>query len=275
MESKIDIVIPVKNAILSKNLSIFFTLHFLLRQKSVEIKIFIIVNSSKDKTADYIKKQFHDKRITVIESSEKGVASARNIGAELGNAPNILFIDDDMILPFNDTLKKTVLASENYDFACGALRFWTPRDWTAFIKKEDTFNSWVNILEKISFLPLGVDRDSGYMDLTHVSFIGNYGLIKREVYEKTKGFPVIYKGWGLEDTHYMYTLCLQKFDYKLLKESDIIVYHLNHEINRNISFIKNLEVFQKYQIKVGIKFNEAAFFKEFDGVVPVLRKCHN
>ena len=136
--------------------------------------------------------------------------------------------------------------------------------------KIDTCKSWQNILKKISTDAKGIDRQTGMLDLNHISFIGNFGLIKREVFEKINGFPTIYKGWGMEDTHLMYSLCLNNYDYGLFGEKGIKVYHLNHTIENHASFVRNYKQFKELQKANGILFNEAAFFNEASSIEPVL-----
>lgn len=274
MNSNVDIIIPIKNACFDKKHSIYFTVKSLLFQKGIRFNIYLVDDKSSDETISYLKKTFSEyDNITILKNDNEGVASARNYGVRKGNAEYLLFIDGDTILSSDRTIENTLNVGSDYSFACGAIRYWTPINWEEYVFKHDTYRSWLNILKRISYLPKGVDRNTGFMDVTHVSFIGNYGLIKRSIFEKIGGFPITYKGWGLEDTHLMYLLCLNNYDYYLLKDDNIMVYHLNHkQYGKEKSFIKNLTHFQEFQNKVGITFCESAFFDEFDGIMPVLKQ---
>jgi glycosyltransferase involved in cell wall biosynthesis len=271
----IDIIMPCKNSYSLKDYSVFYTVKMLLAQKNIDFKIYIVDDNSDDRTYEFLSKDFsHYENVFIIKSNSNGVAGARNTGAYQGNSSLILFIDDDTILYDEFTLAKTVENYKDYSFACGAERFWTFKDWPGYLLREDTWKSWSNILKRISFLPKGVDRDTGHIDLTHISFIGNYGLIKRKVFESVNGFPIIYKGWGMEDTHLMYILCISGYDYGLFSDKEIKVYHLNHTTERNMTFLTNFEQFRNYQKTVGITFNETAFFNNDQSISPVLRKIN-
>jgi len=267
----IDIVIPVSNVV-KKNNAILFTLKSILDQKRVDKKIYIVNDGSEDDIENLINNFFEDTNIMIIHQKKAGVARARNNGASIGKSELILFIDDDTVLSSDYTIKKTIDAAEDYDFACAANRYWTPLNWDEKIDIHDTILSTRNILNKISYIPKGVDRETGLMDLTHLSFIGNYGFIKRNIFEKMGGFPEHYKGWGMEDTHLMYNLCINNFSYRLLKYENISVYHLNHKVSKNLTFLKNYKLFVEYQKKHGFLFSESAFLNEYDGTDKVLSK---
>lgn len=272
-KQELDIIIPIKNNFAGKDFSVYYTVKSILAQKCVTPNIFLVDDNSTDKTLDELFKMFGSlSNISIVENPQTGTATARNFGASLGKSDLILFVDDDTILNGAYTIMDTINNMKHYAFGCGAIRRWTPMQWPDYLLTEDTYRSWLNILDKISFLPKGVDRETGYMDVTHVTFIGNYGMVQRDVLKETDGFAELYKGWGLEDTHFMYTLCLKGFDYCLFKDFDISVYHLNHNTHRSRDFSSNLKLFQNYQKKVGIYFSESAFFNEFDGTHPVLRK---
>lgn len=269
----IDVVIPVRNSISTKNNSIYFTLKSILAQKGISFKVIIVDDGSKDETVSCIKKEFSKySNIEVVQNPHSGVANARNSGARKGTGEYLLFIDDDTILPNYTILEEVLDFYHKYSFSCGATRYWTILEWPQHLLKEDTYRSWLNILSKISYIPKGTDRVTGGMDLTHVSFIGNFGMIQRKVFNSVNGYPESYTGWGMEDTHLMYVLCINGYDYNLFMEKNICVYHLNHKNERNETFLTNLEKFKHYQKERGLSFSEAAFFNEYDGISPVLRK---
>lgn len=269
---KFDIVIACKNSYSKKNYSIFFTIKTLLAQKHVNFNLYVVDDNSEDDTFNLLKSDFKKyPNIVFLKSDSTGVAAARNFGARHGSSSIIFFMDDDTLLYDEHTLACSITNFSSYSFSCGASRLWTPLQWNKFLFKTDTTKRLMTILRHISFPAKGIDRDTGANDLNHVTFIGNYGMIQRSVFDSFDGFPLIYKGWGMEDTHLMYTLCLNGHDYGIFSEKDIKVFHLNHTVDKNESFPKNYQQFKNFQKEVGVDFNEAAFFDLDPSYNPVLR----
>lgn len=97
----VSIIIPTINRNESLNLCINSIIDCCL--PNIEI---IIVNDNKDSV---IHLNQNNDSIKILNNPKKGVASARNFGAQHANAPILLFVDDDMILN-----KEAIVAATNY-----------------------------------------------------------------------------------------------------------------------------------------------------------------
>lgn len=91
MQTELTIIIPTKDRPLVFNEAIKSASEA-IRNINAEI---IVVNDSKTQQPE-IPSEYS--KIKLVNNSGSGVASARNLGAELANSPLLLFMDDDMLV---------------------------------------------------------------------------------------------------------------------------------------------------------------------------------
>lgn len=262
--SDIDIVIATSNNIVKNNSSIFFTINSILSQYKQPRKIIIVENTNFIKLQKEINNRY-EKRITVLDGTKKdrNISYARNLGASESSSKYILFMDDDVIIGKNNFIESVENVIRNEDFYCGAKRFWTTIDWYKYLSEELPNNHIQQILKYKSFLPKTVDRLTGERIYRDYTFIGNFGAIKKSVFEKVGGFDENYKSWGYQDGDLMMRLCYHNYTYRLMSEDDIFVYHLSHGVDKSQNINSNYNRFIEKQNELGISFNFNNFFCEF------------
>lgn len=261
----IDIVIPTCNNYLTKNYSLYYTIRSILSQSTLPDNIFVVENETYDETRSIVEKDF-GRLVVVLDgtSKKKNISFARNYGANQGNSDLILFIDDDVIIGRNHFLELTVARMKNIDFACGAKRFWTRTDWYQYLNKSYSIHHIQNILKYKTYLPKSIERLSGNPSFHEFTFIGNFGIIKREVFDVVGRFDEGYKEWLYQDTDLMMRLCTEGYQYDLLENDQISVYHLAHGADKIKYQEINKELFLKKQEDLGIAFRLNHFFGIFD-----------
>jgi glycosyltransferase involved in cell wall biosynthesis len=110
MKDRLTIVIPCKN----ESEIIIETLYFLNKQMDINGVNVIISDSSDDNTRDIIKKgEFNNLNISIIDGGIPSIA--RNNGTKLCNTPYVLFLDADILLYSNDTIKNCMDICHKYD----------------------------------------------------------------------------------------------------------------------------------------------------------------
>ena len=260
-----DVVICTANNISKKNSSIYFTIRSVLAQSFTPIQIFVSVNSEFEATAGFISENF-GKLVTVVDSTAKpkNISYTRNNGAKHGESDIILFMDDDVVIGKNQFIDQIVKKLAVHDFCCGARRFWANPGWHIFLDRTYSINHIRNILASKSFLPKSIDRLSGKLAYHDYSFIGHFGAVKRKVFRDIGCYDEEYQGWSFQDTDLMMRLSYEGYNYELLNNDEIFVYHLSHEVDKSENFKANKKRFTLKQEKLGIKFHLNHFFGIFN-----------
>lgn len=262
----IDIVIATSKDIEFSHFSLCYTIRSILCQSIIPVNIFIILNGGIDieKSKKILIKYFGSLiKIIEIKSCEKNISKARNIGARSGNSDIIVFLDDDVILGNNEVLKKIKDKMSYNDFLCGAKRFWSDIDWYLSCDYDFPISHICRILKSQSYLPISIERLSGERSYNDYSFIGHCGAIQRKVFEQLDGFDELYEGWLYQDTDLMMRLCVNGFNYEILADSDIYIYHLSHSVDKEKYRSTNEKRYQDKQQKMNIKFYLNHFFGIF------------
>jgi glycosyltransferase involved in cell wall biosynthesis len=118
-KKKVSVIVPIYNA----ELHISQCLNSIINQTYTNLEILLINDGSTDSSLEIINNfSIKDKRIKIINKSNGGVASARNLGLKLSTGQYIMFLDnDDMI---NLDLVKTFIENieENDIIICGYTR---------------------------------------------------------------------------------------------------------------------------------------------------------
>lgn len=117
---KVSIIIPVYNS----EKYIGKCLDHLLNQTYQNFEIICINDGSKDNSLEILKKYSQkDKRIIVLDQTNKGIAKTRNIGIQKANGDYIMFVDNDDYMD-KDYLRVYVDNTENgkYDIVIGGYK---------------------------------------------------------------------------------------------------------------------------------------------------------
>lgn len=261
----IDVVIPTCNNLESKNISLFYTIKSILSQSVQPRKINIVENVDFEPTKVYLDEEFGG-LVNVIDGTTKpnNISYARNTGAKNGNSKLLIFIDDDVVISRNYHFEKMLSIMKQFDFCCGAARYWTRADWNSYLNKSFHISHIQNILSYKTYLPKSIERVTGNPSFQEYSFIGHFGAIKREIFEKVKGFDENYKEWSYQDTDLMMRLCVEGFQYSILSNEDISVFHLSHGVDKNAFLEYNKKLFLNKQRELGVNFHLNHFFGIFD-----------
>ncbi len=260
----VDVVIPTGKNIAVSNYSICYTIKSILSQNYKVNNIFIVENSYNSDTKRVLEDTFGD-FVQVLNGLSKtpNISYARNIGAQAGSSDIILFMDDDVVIGRNNFLTEIMGIISDRDFCCGALRYWTSIDWDKYLSLDYQMSHNLQILKEKSFLPYSIDRNSGRRTSHNYSYIGNFGAIKRSVFEENNGFDEEYKGWLFQDTDLMMRLCANRHSYEILSSYDIYCYHLAHPANKETYRERNQNRYEDKQKEMGIIFSSSNFFGNF------------
>jgi glycosyltransferase involved in cell wall biosynthesis len=261
----LDAVISTKNNIQTKNFSLFYVIRSLLHQQQLSLNITIADNGSEDGTATILRETFGQKIGLIDTSAHSGnLAASRNLAASCGKAKHIVFLDDDMILNGSETLPNSIAVASKVDFACGARRLWAPINWTQLIRPDDPINKVLSTLRHTAYEPLTVNRVSGLNILDNRSYLANFGIVSRDAFAKVGGFDQDYISWGYQDTDLMYRLCLQGFEYAILSNFGVEVFHLAHRVDKSSNYQANRQRFLEKQRKEGRLFHINHFFEIYE-----------
>lgn len=259
----VSVVIPTVDAVLEKNACLTFTIQSLLRQRGCDFEVIVVDQSAGDRTAQLLAEIAPGITYMALDNETGNPALARNEGAQRARGDMLLFLDDDTVLGSDATLRRTVEALQDAEFACGAARRWTSVYWWRYVRSDQPFEATLTTLRAISVLPCGVNQTNGFRDLNEYTFIGSYGLIRRRTFEALGGFDPGYAGWGYEDTDLMMRLCLARHEYRVLKDRDVEVYHLTHASRSRGSLLAQ-ERFNALELQHGKWFHANHFFGVYE-----------
>jgi glycosyltransferase involved in cell wall biosynthesis len=260
---QVSVVIPTRDSILEKHAGIGYVLQSLQKQTGVEYEVIVVDQSVNDRTEELVRRLECNARVLKLKPTSLNPALARNKGAAEAASDLIVFLDDDTVLGAADTLRRTVEAVHDVDFACGAERFWTSVNWWRYVRFDQPLSATLATLRQISILPRGINPINGFRDLTEFTFIGNFGIVRREAFAAVGGFDVGYEGWGMEDTDLMMRLCLAGRNYSLLSRSDVRVFHLGHGSTARV-VSNNLGRFNDFERRTGKWFHVNHFFEIYE-----------
>lgn len=260
----ISIIIPTNNINKYKVRSLELTLMSIYSQyidKSFEV---IVVENGKDERPIYFNK--YENLIYSYKKCFGSISKARNHGANIAKGNILLFVDDDVILYESNLVEKiTSLIDNNYSFACGVKRYWTHINWDYNKVNNELINNKYEYLKKISVLPKGFERESGYRSLQEVSFLGNFGCLSKYIFNKVKGFNEEYKVWGREDCDLMYRLLICENAKFVNCYSHGCVFHLNHPVIDKSKYLKdNEKIYSKLEKKYGIHIKWSHLFEIYE-----------
>lgn len=198
----ISVVIPMYNA----EKYVEKCLNSLLEQTYKDLEIIIVNDGSKD-NSQTICERFaeQDKRITLINTENRGAGSARNTGIEVAKGEYISFIDsDDYVCPDYYERLLHMLERAGADIAIGKYQRISEHDEMKFINSGEV-KECTNLEELLVLY--GEDEDR-YINAVLVT----NKLFKRELFEGNVRFPI---GRLIDDEFIIY---------KLIYKSKKIVY---------------------------------------------------
>lgn len=163
-----------------------------------------------------------------------GRSVARNLGASSSDGEVLVFLDGDTILCSDDSLALVAARADTASYGFGARRYWSYppgrvesefREYLAQI--ESGAYEW--LLDPIrAVLPAGLDRSTGFRDLLDFSFPGNYGFVRRQLFEAVGGFHEAFRSAGWEDDYFAYCLYRRDPDGFSYLGDVLRVLHVNH-----------------------------------------------
>lgn len=261
----IDVVIPTCNNFESKNFSLYYTIRSVLAQSLQPKRIIVVENLEFEQTKRLINQDF-GKLVEVIDGTKKNknISYARNLGVQMGKSDLIIFLDDDVVIQRNHHFETIVSRMNQLDFSCGAKRYWTRTDWNTYLNKSYSITHIQNILKHKTYLPKSIERRTGSPSYHEFSFIGHCGAIKRNVFENLNGYDENFQEWSYQDTDLMMRLCAKNYQYDLMSNDNIGIYHLSHKVDKTKYQDINRELFTKKQMNLGISFKLNHFFGIFD-----------
>lgn len=217
----IDVIIPTAKNVEESHFSICYTIRSILSQSYQPNNIFVVENVPDTGISAILHSQF-GKKVQVINGMGKSVniSYARNIGAQKSNSDILLFMDDDVVLGYNDYFSRVANMLKYSDFCCGAFRFWTRPEWYKYLSLDFQMNHNLQILKSKSFLPQSIERTTGNKNCSEFSYVGNFGAIKRDVFDRIGGFDEQYEGWLYQDTDLIMRLCFNNHAYEIMSYTD-------------------------------------------------------
>lgn len=261
-----SIIIPTIKDLSKSKGSIIYTLRSIMDQSVLADKIIVVLQEDNTKTIDELTRIF-EKQIQLVTypSNIYNISYARNLGASNAKTNNLVFMDDDVVLGEYNIIEKVNTILNHFDFCCGATRLWTPLDWGDFLNDLYPVEHIRRILQSVSFCPCSVNRSSenNIRAYHNYSYIGNFGAIRRNIFESVRGFDENYIGWVAEDTDLMMRLCYAKYSYHILANDGIKVYHLSHSVNKDANKERNRKILKSKMDALDIQFNSGNFFGEF------------
>lgn len=261
----IDVIIPTSKNIKESYFSICYTIRSILSQSYQPKNIIVVENIVNAETSVVLNSQFGN-LVQVVNGVEKqtNISYARNLGVKLRDSDIIIFMDDDVVMGYNDYFARIVEIMRHNDFCCGARRFWTITEWYKYLSLDYQMNHNLQILKAKSFLPQSIERTTGNRNCSEFTYIGNFGAIKRNVFTSIGGFDEQYDGWLYQDTDFMMRLCFNNYTYEVMSYTDMFCYHLSHPADKQLYRKINKERYQKKQADLKIRFNNNNFFGRFD-----------
>lgn len=262
----IDVVIPTAKHIEDSHLSICYTIRSILAQSYQPRNIIVVENAPNTGVTGILQSQFGE-CVQVINGLDKtpNISYSRNLGAKHGNSEIIIFMDDDVIIGRNNHFANIVEIMKTNDFCCGASRFWTTTDWHKYLSLKYQMNHNLQILKAKAFLPHGIERITGDRNFNEFTHIGNFGAVRRDVFNAVGEFDENYEGWLYQDNDLIMRLCFNNYTYQILSYTDIFCYHLGHPADKEPYRKINYEKYENKKIKLKIKFNTNNFFGRFYG----------
>lgn len=272
LHSTISIVIPAYNAESSLPLVLdSIQSQDLSSEEFSKLEVIVVDDGSKDNTHILLNEYKSNFKFRYIKQSNLGRSNARNIGAKIATGEILIFIDADVVLDKNFIREHAcrhhihdnlVLVSLKENIERGLLRD-LMNDNTQILDKpnirkdfrfgKEVKEEWLrihrhtesveigyfNIIEDSQcFKTLGESNCIGVWDLPSM-VITNAVSMKRIEFNRTGGFSMQFKGWGMEDT--FLGACLIALGNFVAPVLSTGIYHIEHEPINNTESSKLLQ----------------------------------
>ncbi len=201
MKPKVSIVIPAYNA--ENTLS--ETIESVLQQTFTNYELIIVNDGSEDSTEKIAKKYSRkNKQVKVISQKNQGPAAARNNGFKNSNGKYLIWVDaDDLWLPSRLKVLVSFLdKNQTYDLATTDAYLWYPPE-----KPKQKYYSNIKNTNKLDF-----------QNLLKTNFVFTSTLMRKIVFEKTKGLDPDRKLISVEDYEFWLRVLYDQFRIKIIKK---------------------------------------------------------
>jgi predicted glycosyltransferase involved in capsule biosynthesis len=190
--------------------------------KSLDIEIILVEQISNINISDYIGNEI--KHIKVDQEGPFNKSKLMNIGYKSTNSRFLIFGDADCLID-PKILNESINFLNDFDFVC-------PKNKVIDLDINESDLSYNEIYS--------IDRFG--RDFTPTS--GGLSLFERKSFEKIKGWPEEFIGWGKED--YAMDIKINSFLKSKIMENNL--YHLYHKPQNKNPFLikKNFEYYSKY-----------------------------
>lgn len=261
----LDVVIPTGKNIVESNYSICYTIRSILSQSLLPQKIIVVENVLNTGIREVLPPLFGN-YVDIVDGTKKSpnIAYARNIGSKLCKSDLIVFLDDDVVLGYHNYFARILEIMKSCDFCCGATRLWTLPDWNQYLSLDYSMFHILQVLKAKSYIPQSIERTSGCKNFSEYTYIGNFGAVRRQVYDNIGGFDEEYEGWLYQDTDLMMRLCYSNYRFEVLSYTGIYCFHLSHPADKQRYRAANKRRYDVKQLELGIRFNISSFFGRFD-----------
>jgi GT2 family glycosyltransferase len=209
--------------------------------------------------------------VRVIKNTGKGVASARNLGAELSSSELLWFIDDDMLIN-EAALKRAIYLNSVYSNAVFNFNWEYPYELKEAIVK----TPFGRYLKEIDFITMkGWCRYEYWNDhelFKTYSIAGATLLISKKNFEKVNGFDPSFPFAGFEDFDFSFRIRTNYIECYI--EPAFIVYH--NEINKTnlrgfLKRVQNNAITRRHAVSIGYVEQKIDFSNAKKNVFSILR----
>lgn len=200
----ISVIIPAYNA----EAFIGETLVSVLAQTHSNIEVLVVDDGSQDRTAELVKSiALRDRRITLLQQSNKGVAAARNLAIEKSSGEYVAPIDADDIW-YPQKLEKQLQCLLQAEPSVGLVY-----GWSVHINKEGLLTG--------KYITSNLEGDV-YVALVYSNFVGHASapLIRRTCFEQVGGYSDQLEkqnAQGLEDWD-LYLRIAERYQFQVVPE---------------------------------------------------------
>ena len=229
----VSLVIPTFFNTELKGRSLVHLLAGLERCQSVR-EIILVSSDGEAQDFSHLQSCLGERVLRVVESDPHNRGKSRNAGAAAATSPNLLFLDDDMLL--RDWRAVDVLLSHLLTTRRDAALF-PRRHYARFPLLFDPFtlrsviDLW-RLQGNAKGSPFLYDPlAEGARDLPMLfCFPGCFMLIRREAYQRLRGFSEDFVGWGFEDTDFGMRAMQELNVVNLFRVGDPLL-HIDHPVS--------------------------------------------